>query len=126
MKIRIKSNSLRYRLTRTDVAQLTNHSYIEDKIDFGGQSLLYSLQLVDSDQLSSSFVDNTITLFMPKTMMKELAGSDKVGFENNAGGLHLLVEKDFTCLENVAEDQSDNYPNPLAQKNEQRGNATGR
>jgi hypothetical protein len=27
--------------------------------------------------------------------------------------LHLLVEKDFTCLDNVTEDQSDNYPNPL-------------
>jgi len=25
-----------------------------------------------------------------------------------------LVEKDFKCLDNVAEDQSDNYPNPLA------------
>jgi len=26
--------------------------------------------------------------------------------------LHLLLEKDFVCLDNTAEDQSDNYPNP--------------
>ncbi|HEY4323881.1 MAG TPA: hypothetical protein VGN20_07835 [Mucilaginibacter sp.] len=121
MKIRIKSNSLRYRLTRTDIAQLSELGYIEDKISFGEQSLLYALQLMDSDQLSSSFINNTITLFMPKTMMEELADSDKVGFENSEGGLHLLVEKDFTCLDNVSEDQSDNYPNPLAHKNEERG-----
>jgi hypothetical protein len=25
------------------------------------------------------------------------------------------LEKDFTCLENRAEDQSDNYPNPKLQ-----------
>ena len=55
-------------------------------------------------------------LFMPESMMAELTNSDKVGFENYNGDLHLLVEKDFTCLENVSEDQSDNYPNPLAEK----------
>jgi hypothetical protein len=27
----------------------------------------------------------------------------------------LLVEKDFVCLDNTIEDQSDNYPNPLAE-----------
>jgi hypothetical protein len=30
--------------------------------------------------------------------------------------LYLLVEKDYTCLDNVEEDQSDNYPNPLLKK----------
>jgi hypothetical protein len=28
--------------------------------------------------------------------------------------LFLLVEKDFVCLDNTVEDQSDNYPNPNA------------
>jgi len=49
-------------------------------------------------------------------MIDELATTDRTGFENNAGGLQLLVEKDFTCLDNVAEDQSDNYSNPLNEK----------
>jgi hypothetical protein len=46
----------------------------------------------------------------------EFVNTDKVGYEGTHGNLHLLVEKDFTCLDNVAEDQSDNYPNPLAAK----------
>jgi len=116
MKIRIKSNSIRYRLTRTDVAQLTGTGFLEDKVDFGNQQLVYALQLTGDDQLSASFIDNIITLQMPKSMLNELANTDRVGFENNNGQLHLLVEKDFTCLDNVAEDQSDNYPNPLAEK----------
>jgi hypothetical protein len=53
---------------------------------------------------------------MPQKMVSELADTDTVGYENDHGNLHLLVEKDFTCLDNVAEDQSDNYPNPLAEK----------
>ena len=49
-------------------------------------------------------------------MIEELNNSDKTGFESNQGDLHLLIEKDFTCLDNIEEDQSDNYPNPLAEK----------
>ena len=116
MKIRIKSNSLRYRLTRTDVAQLTKVGVLEDEVNFGQQTLLYALQLTGEDRLSASFINNTITLFMPKSMINEMADTDKVGFENSEGGLHLLVEKDFTCLDSVAEDQSDNFPNPLAER----------
>ncbi len=49
--------------------------------------------------------------------MSQLDNTDEVGFENEQGKLFLLVEKDFTCLDNVSEDQSDNYPNPLASGN---------
>ena len=116
MKIRIKGNSLRYRLTRSDVAQLAAVVYVEDKIDFGDRSLLYALQLTDADELSATLVNDTITLFMPGRMVREWENTDKVGFETRNGDLYLLVEKDFTCLDKVDEDQSDNYPNPLAAK----------
>ena len=49
-------------------------------------------------------------------MINELENTDRVGFEETVSGLHLLVEKDFTCLDSIEEDQSDNYPNPLAAK----------
>jgi hypothetical protein len=114
MKIRIKSNELRYRLTRPDVKQLAETDYLEDKIDFGEASLTYAIRLTGDKQLSSVYKDDTITLFMPENMATELQNTDRVGFENYVNGLHLLVEKDFTCLDNAAEDQSDNYPNPMA------------
>jgi hypothetical protein len=116
MKLRIKSDSIRYRLTRTDVSRLAEVGYIDEKLNFGGQVLVYAIKLTDNDELKSAFVNNTITLFMPGLMINELQNTDKVGFESSNGVLHLLVEKDFTCLDNVAEDQSDNYPNPLAEK----------
>ena len=43
--------------------------------------------------------------------------NETVGFENSISvaddtSLHLLLEKDFVCLDERIEDQSDNYPNP--------------
>ena len=122
MKIRIKSNSIRYRLTRTDVSTLVESGYLEDRVDFPGNTFSYALRTTDDTQLASAFKENTVTLFMPKTMLAALADTDKVGFEHTAGNIYLLVEKDFTCLDNVAEDQSDNYPNPLAEKLYAQGN----
>ena len=116
MKIRIKNKELRYRLTRSDVKQLAETDYLEDKVNFGEASLTYAIRLTGEKQLSSVYQDDTITLFMPESMATELQNTGKVGFENYVNGLHLLVEKDFTCLDNVDEDQSDNYPNPLAEK----------
>jgi len=116
MKIRIKGNSLRYRLTRTDVADLAKKGYLEEVINFEGQSLIYSIQTAVNEELSASYINNKISLLMPEYMIAELADTNRIGFENNKGQLHLLVEKDFTCLDNVEEDQSDNYPNPLAEE----------
>jgi hypothetical protein len=48
---------------------------------------------------------------------KNWTDTDLVGFQHeydlrNGTKLFLLVEKDFVCLDNTFEDQSDNYPNP--------------
>ncbi|HEY0246522.1 MAG TPA: hypothetical protein VGC01_13220 [Mucilaginibacter sp.] len=116
MKLRIKHNSLRYRLNRPDVAQLLKQGYLKEIVNFGDDELVYVLQCAGKDQLAADFKNNIVTVYMPKKMVKELANTDRVGFEQN-GKLHLLIEKDFTCLDNVDEDQSDNYPNPLAMVN---------
>ena len=116
MKIRIKGNSLRYRLTKSDVAIIIKDGRLEERTEFDhGSTFIYALQTTPDYDLSATFHENRITLFVPHTMIDRLANTDEVGFENEQGKLFLLVEKDFTCLDNVAEDQSDNYPNPLAE-----------
>jgi hypothetical protein len=116
MKLRIRSNSLRYRLTKSDVSRLAENGYLEEMVDFGEQTLIYALKTTNDAILTSAFKNNSITLYMPINMLTELKNTNKVGFEGTHGALHLLIEKDFTCLDNVAEDQSDNYPNPLTEK----------
>ena len=116
MKIRIKGNSIRYRLTKKDVELFAQNGYLEETIDFGNQALVYALQQNKLNNLSAIFENNKITLFMPREMVNEWVGTNKVGFEHIDNNIYLLVEKDFQCLDNVAEDQSDNYPNALAAK----------
>jgi len=116
MKIRIKGNSLRYRLTRSEVENLATEGLIEDKTEFGTGTLVYSLRSTTADHLSATFENNCITLYMPEQFLQEWTDTDRVGFEHTDNGLHLLIEKDFVCIDNQTEDQSDNYPNPLADK----------
>ncbi|WP_214071420.1 hypothetical protein [Mucilaginibacter sp. dw_454] len=115
MKIRIKGNSLRYRLTKTDVDNFLKNDYLEERTNFGDQQLIYALQKSESNMLEAIFNNNKITLLMPTAWAKEWEATGRVGFRGNHGELFLLIEKDFKCLDDVTEDQSDNYPNPLAQ-----------
>jgi hypothetical protein len=122
MKIRIRGNSLRYRLTRTEVEQFAKTGFVQEKINIGGCYLSYALKSTVHKQLSAEYYDNKIILFVPESMVGPWANSDQTGFEHymdlegSEEKLFLLVEKDFTCLDKVDEDQSDNYPNPLLNK----------
>ncbi len=107
MKIRIKGNSLRYRLTKSDMYRLSQEGYLEDKTNFGKSELIYVIQRSNERALSAFFNDNVICLQIPADMVKELDNTDQVGFSGMQGELFLLVEKDFTCLDEVGEDQSD-------------------
>lgn len=116
MKIRIKGNSLRYRLTKSDIDRFSKEGYIEETIHFGTQPLIYALERAAVAKLTADLVNNKITLLVPPALAHEWTATDRVGFEENSGQLYLLIEKDFKCLDDVAEDQSDNYPNPAAGK----------
>jgi len=112
MKIRIKGNSIRYRMSKTDVDSFLQSGYIEEVVDFGAQKLIYALKREGNKQLTANFEQNRITLCMPENMATEWQQSEKVGFNGIHNRLSLLIEKDFQCLDNTWEDQSDNFPNP--------------
>jgi len=114
MKIRIKGNSLRYRLTKSEVARLGSDGSLEEHTEFAGKTLVYAIEPArnGATNLSADFTGDKIVLYMPKEMINELVNTERVGFEESSGLLSLLIEKDFACIDRVVEDQSDNYPNP--------------
>lgn len=121
MKLRIKGNSIRLRLTKTEIIKFGKQGSIEDKTSFaGGASFGYSLQKKTGiTELIATFSENRITVFVPETLAQQWVSTDIVGFENNMDigngqQLFLLIEKDWVCLDNTFEDQSDNFPNPNA------------
>ncbi|GAA4914571.1 DUF7009 family protein [Mucilaginibacter defluvii] len=115
MKIRIKGNSIRYRLTRSEVERFCSRGYIEEVVDFGQRQLIYALQQTPAAGLSTTFDGNKIVIHMSAQMAAEWINTERVGFEDRNPSMYLLVEKDFVCIDNSIEDQSDNYPNPLMQ-----------
>lgn len=111
MKVRIKGNSLRYRLTRSEVATLWKEGFVEEQTAFIGKTFVYGIETGD-DKLSAEFTGDKIILRMPRAMIEALHDTEQVGFDGKSGEVALLVEKDFACIERVEEDQRDNYPNP--------------
>jgi len=115
MKIRISNNSLRYRLTRSEVERFAHEGVITETVQIGDDELTYILERSTGHKLMVSFKNNTIKLSVPQSTADNWTNTERVGFDNKPDtGLYLLVEKDFKCLDNVEEDQSDNYENPLA------------
>jgi hypothetical protein len=118
MKLRIKGNSLRIRLTKTEVSTLAETGYLQEQTHFGNVTLTYALQAKeDAGTLSATMNNNTITMYVPAAFTKEWAKNDVVGLSgnmavDNKNSLSLLLEKDFVCLDETTEDQSDNYHNP--------------
>jgi hypothetical protein len=120
MKIRIKGNSIRIRLTQIEVKNFADNGFIEEATEFIDNKLFYALAVTTNvSELSAQMIGNKITLLVPENIAQNWIKTDLVGFENkfdlgNNKKLFLLVEKDFVCLDNTFEDQSDMFPNPNA------------
>lgn len=123
MKIRIKGNFLRYRLTQSEVQRLAHGESITESTCFGPgaeQTFVYALESKEGiDGLQASFSGGKITLFIPAESAKTWHTETRVGFESEQEVipgvfLKMLLEKDFACLDDTHEDQADKYPNPNA------------
>ena len=121
MKIRIKGNFVRYRLSKTDVRRLADEGRVEESTCFGPDpehTFTYALVARPGlTRLEASFDSGRITLYVPAEAARDWPDNDRVGFENEVpvaphAVLKLLLEKDFVCLDETVEDQSDNYANP--------------
>jgi hypothetical protein len=121
MKIRIKGNSIRLRLTKTEVSQFAESGVLAETTQMMGGELVYTLRASsDVETLAAEWKSpNQIQFLMSVDLANEWTQSETVGHQHqlqlpNGAELFLLIEKDFVCLDNTFEDQSDNYPNPNA------------
>jgi hypothetical protein len=119
MKIRIKGNSIRYRVNKTDIDNFLREGHLEDRTVFpNGTTFFYCLQQRSGiENMQADYSDHCVTIYVPDAQAAQWTGTEIVGFGHtveleNGNRLFLLIEKDFACLEHTTEDQSDNYPNP--------------
>lgn len=122
MKLRIRDNSIRLRLTRGEVDRFRADGLLGAAIHFpGGTKIEY---MVESSPASvkpmARYSNNTIAVRIPESTVREWAESDQVSISSeqaldDGGVLSLLIEKDFACLTpRDGEDESDMFPHPNA------------
>ncbi|ELR68930.1 hypothetical protein C900_05623 [Fulvivirga imtechensis AK7] len=118
MKIRISGNTLRLRLSQSEVNEVGTEGRVSDSIDFGPRKLIYMLQVVDQAEITASYEGDFVSVNVPPAIANPWVSTDQVGFEADLalqGGkeLYVLVEKDFKCLKpREREDESDLFENP--------------
>lgn len=112
MKIRIRGNTLRYRLLKTDVEQLFEKGFVEESTAFPTQTFSYRIEVSSGDKILADFNQNQVLVSIPQTMAEAWYHTDIISFKESLGDITILLEKDFVCLDHTDEDQSQNYPNP--------------
>ncbi len=119
MKLRIKGDSLRLRLSQGEMRALAEQGEVEDRVSFpGGAALRYRLR-VDNKNLyiSADYKSNLIDILVPRVQAERWFRTDLVTLSASqslgAGELRLILEKDWACLTpREGEDESDNFPHP--------------
>ena len=123
MKLRIKGDSVRLRLTRPEVRELDERGEVEDRVRFAaGAALVYRVKRDAVVATPTAAYDrNTIEVLIPEQAARTWCNTDVVTLEYTKqtaeGRLQIVVEKDFSCLApRVGEDESDQFPHPRRTK----------
>ena len=82
MKLRIKGNSIRLRLLRSEVDQFQSDGYVASDTTFGTNTLRYSLRVSrNAGEVHARFEDNEIMIVVPEALAKDWTSSELVGFD---------------------------------------------
>ena len=122
MKLRIKGNSIRFRLTQSEVKIVEQTGLVKDQIKFSNSiSLEYEIKAVTGPEyVEAIYSENKITLKVNESLIRDWTRSDQVTISNTFNfssdeNLTILIEKDFKCLSPRDEDESDMFPHPKQQ-----------
>lgn len=120
MKLRIKGNSIRMRLSQGEVNTLQESGEVWDSTQFPSTlSLRYGVVTTSSPALKVNLDNCNIRLEVPLNQLEKWFDPAAVTIKNEIQlhgdeNLLVLIEKDFQCLtKRPGEDESDLFPNPL-------------
>jgi hypothetical protein len=115
MKLRIQDDTLRLRLTRSEVAEVRARRRVKGAIHFAsGAALVYELDVSPvATGVSAEFGEHGICVTCPLGLALDWAVGDQVSIESTHSVPHVLLEKDFQCLHRSGEEDPEAYDNPL-------------
>jgi hypothetical protein len=123
MKLRIKGNSLRLRVSRSELARFLSGEAIQETVRFAPEPearLTYQLSSIEQGPpVEVHYSTQTITVILSKQQALDWSLEKEVGVYTTldigaAGTLEVVIEKDFACLDRSDADNVDTFANPLA------------
>jgi hypothetical protein len=121
MKVRISGNSLRFRVSRSDLASLQSGKRVQTTIHFAPQpdaNFTYVLERsVTVQSIAVRYLPGEVTAILPTAQADLWSATDQVGIYEtlnigNAETLDLIIEKDFACIDGSDAQNVDTFPNP--------------
>ncbi len=115
MKLRSTRNSIRIRVRKSELVKLEIEREIVESIRFSQDVFLsFGLKYATDDQLGADFDGQQLWVNIPKATLEQWINSKQVGIETHLpngeeGQLHILIEKDFPCLDREEEDYMDTF-----------------
>lgn len=125
MKLRLLGNKIRFRLSQPEVLALKEIKFVQSTLminPFENNNFKYSVHCDEEiNEVKATFQNNELRVEIPGSQVYSWADSDDVGivegFRGNSGEeIIILVEKDFQCLSERGEDESELYNNPDSRK----------
>ena len=123
MKLRIRGDSLRFRLKVSEVQRIGAGHSVREETQFPASALSYALDVADVAAIDAHFANDRITVRLPREVATRWAASDEVSVFSelelgDGNSLSLLIEKDFRCLapgdHRHDDDDEDTFPHPGA------------
>jgi hypothetical protein len=122
MKVRIKGNSIRFRLKEPEVNSFGEAGIITESIQFAPgemKMLKFTIEKYSGKEFKSVFENNEIKINVPDLIADQWMKTSQVSINEKILlkddlTLTLLIEKDFACLDRSSDDNEGTYPNPLA------------
>lgn len=121
MKLRIKGNSIRLRLSKSEVDSVARDGIVREMLHFpGGRALGYELRAEPEVTTPTAAFDGmSLAVLLPPGDLESWASTARVGISadvdlGDGESLTVLVQKDFECLHRTdrEEDKSELYDHP--------------
>jgi len=117
MKIRIRENTLRIRITQSELKNLSEGIYLSSTIHFpGGGEMSYGIIPSQEETTKVQFINQKIKIHLGELDHQTMMDESSVGVQSmpqtSERPLELLIEKDFSCLHSRDGEDEDTFPNP--------------
>ncbi len=116
MKIRILGNSIRLRLSQTEISVLNESKSVEEAVEFAKRKFSYGIRVTSDEEVTVTYENDAVMVNLPEAIATPWLTTEQVGIEKavsqeNAPDIRVLLEKDFACLV-PRPGEEDLYPNP--------------